>query len=224
MNPIDDRRRAWPFSTRSPVRSMRGRGQVESRDGAKGNSMPTVGNGRFTRLPWVWTDRMSSTRAAERIARGTRQSSERVALRAVTTSGSPESVYLWLCQLRRAPYSYDWIDNFGHRSLRAPIVEMARLHCGQDFMTIFTLVDFERGRCVSLRMKPGWPTRAFGAIALDYLIEPAEGGRTSLIAVMRMPMRSRRPRRQSSRLHERVRRRLDVVIAVGGYRLTSSSA
>lgn len=86
-----------------------------------------------------------ATQAAERIARGTRQSSEHVALRAVTTSGSPESVYLWLCQLRRVPYSYDLIDNFGHRSPRAPIVGLARLHCGQHFMTIFTLVDFDRG-------------------------------------------------------------------------------
>jgi hypothetical protein len=36
--------------------------------------------------------------------------------RGVTVSASPDRVWPWVAQIRLAPYSYDWIDNRGHRS------------------------------------------------------------------------------------------------------------
>jgi hypothetical protein len=36
--------------------------------------------------------------------------------RGVTVGASPAEVWPWLCQVRLAPYSYDWLDNLGRRS------------------------------------------------------------------------------------------------------------
>ena len=51
------------------------------------------------------------------------------AWRGVTVQARPEEVWPWVAQIRLAPYSYDWIDNRGHRSpqrlcgLPEPVVE-----------------------------------------------------------------------------------------------------
>jgi hypothetical protein len=40
------------------------------------------------------------------------------AWRGVTVHATKERLWPWLLQIRLAPYSYDWIDNLGHRSPR----------------------------------------------------------------------------------------------------------
>ena len=40
------------------------------------------------------------------------------AWRGVTVHSTPDGLWQWVAQIRLAPYSYDWIDNFGRRSPR----------------------------------------------------------------------------------------------------------
>lgn len=140
-------------------------------------------------LPWIWGPSISLERPSAEMSQST---DVRVATRAVRSSATPAAIYLWLCQLRRAPYSYDIVDNFARRSPRTPDPTLRTLRRGQTFMTIFTLVDFECERSLTLLMKPGVPTRIFGALIVKYQIDPVPGGGTQLGASVWMPPVGRR--------------------------------
>jgi hypothetical protein len=91
--------------------------------------------------------------------------------RGVTIRAPAAIVFRWLCQMRVAPYSYDWIDNGGRQSPRELTPGLENLEDGQEVMRIFDLVDFERDRHLTIRVKPG--TRAqrnFGDIVVSYMI------------------------------------------------------
>jgi hypothetical protein len=105
--------------------------------------------------------------------------------RAVDVRAPVEVVFRWLCQLRVAPYSYDWIDNGGRRSPRRLIPGLEELSVGQRFMTIFTLVAFEPGRSLTLRMHRG--RGLFGDVVVTYAALAA-GVRQSRL-VMRLHVR-----------------------------------
>ncbi len=95
--------------------------------------------------------------------------------RGVTVKAPARTVYRWLCQLRVAPYSYDSIDNVGKQSPQALIAGLDELVVGQEVMTIFALVDFERNRHLTIRTKQGSSAaRTFGDIAVSYLIEESQ--------------------------------------------------
>src|SRR6267378_1831295 len=74
--------------------------------------------------------------------------------RGVTINAPAEVIFRWLCQMRVAPYSYDWIDNFGRQSPPELTPGIENLVIGQNVMTIFDLVDFEIGRHITIRIKP----------------------------------------------------------------------
>jgi hypothetical protein len=97
-----------------------------------------------------------------------------IAFRGVTIEASAETVFRWLCQMRAAPYSYDWIDNFGSQSPPELTPGLENLEVGQDVMRIFSLVAFEQDRHLTIRVKARSDAlNMFGDFAVSYLVVPA---------------------------------------------------
>jgi hypothetical protein len=124
--------------------------------------------------------------AAERIAqypcdRYVQSPGERFT-RAVGVESPPETVFRWLCQLKVAPYSYDWIDNPGRRSPRSLTPEVDRLEPGQEFL-VFWLVEFEQNRHKTGVVLPR-AQRVFSRLAISYVVEPRGTGRCRLVACL----------------------------------------
>jgi hypothetical protein len=102
---------------------------------------------------------------------------EQVLHRALDVDAPAAVVFRWLCQLRVAPYSYDWIDNLGRTSPRTLTPGLERLALGQRFMTMFELVDFEEGRQLTCVVRTG----IFGEIAATYAVLPRGDARSRLL-------------------------------------------
>jgi len=97
--------------------------------------------------------------------------------RAVDVDAPAPVVFRWLCQLRVAPYSYDWIDNLGRRSPRELTPGLERLEVGQRIATIFRLVHFEPGRSITMLTRG----RLFGAVGVTYRVDPVDDRRSRLV-------------------------------------------
>jgi hypothetical protein len=99
--------------------------------------------------------------------------------RGITVSASSDVVFRWICQLKIAPYSYDWIDNGGRQSPRKLTPGIERLEKGQDFL-IGKIVEFEEGghiTCVIPEIK-----FMISSIAMTYLVR-STGEKTSRVIV-----------------------------------------
>ncbi len=110
--------------------------------------------------------------------------------RGVSIHARPDIIYKWLCQMRVAPYSYDWVDNLGRRSPQELTPGLDRLSMGQRMMFIFEVVAFERDRQVTIRIETNLPGgSAFGDCAISYLIVPQAEKECRLLAklVLRYP-------------------------------------
>jgi hypothetical protein len=100
------------------------------------------------------------------------------AWRAIDVDAPAPLVWRWLCQLRVAPYSYDWIDNWGRRSPRELTPGLDDLEPGAKAVAIFKVADFERDRSITLHA----PKSIFGNVALCYVVTPTDDERSRLTA------------------------------------------
>ena len=94
--------------------------------------------------------------------------------RGITICAEPENVFKWLCQMRVAPYSYDWIDNLGRISPQKLIPGLDRLEIGQNIMTIFKLIDFAPGKFLTISLNPRLQKIFFSNTVITYLIVPQD--------------------------------------------------
>lgn len=96
--------------------------------------------------------------------------------RAVDIEAPRAIVWRWLCQLRAAPYSYDWIDNGGRRSPTELTPGLDQLEIGQPVMSVFRLVDFAAEDHLTLEAAG---LLGIGPIRVTYRVRE-QGGRTRL--------------------------------------------
>jgi hypothetical protein len=103
-----------------------------------------------------------------------------VLFRAVDVAAPPALLFSWLCQLKVAPYSYDWIDNLGRQSPRVRDPANERLESGMPLMGgLFRLASFDPGRHLTLVVAG---TKIFGDLAITYQVLPAGEAASRLIA------------------------------------------
>lgn len=105
--------------------------------------------------------------------------------RGVTVDAPPAQVWPWLCQLRLAPYSYDWVDNLGRRSPRQ-LQGLPDPCPGEPFSCVAGRVDV--GRVLSVVHGEQLTARIMGAV-MSYVLVP-DGSSTRLL--LKVVMEDRR--------------------------------
>lgn len=96
--------------------------------------------------------------------------------RGVTVAVPADAVWPWLCQLRLAPYSYDWLDNLGRRSPRV-CQRLSDPRPGEPFSCVGGA--FPVGQVLSVRPAEHLTATIMGAV-MSYLLAP-QGASTRLL-------------------------------------------
>jgi hypothetical protein len=101
--------------------------------------------------------------------------------RAIDVDAAPALVYRWLQQLRVAPYSYDWADNFLLPSPSKLTPRAERIAIGQRMMHVFSIVALEPGRSLTLGPRSRVAVALFGSLYGTYLVTPRASGGSRLV-------------------------------------------
>lgn len=134
------------------------------------------------RLPQFWNTTAEEESRRYRAEEFASPGSHRL-IRAVSVDADSVTAFRWVCQLRVAPYSYDWLDNRGRHSPRLLTPDVDRLEVGQSFCEIFRIVAVEPGQEVTAVMQPG-PTKLFGDVVVTYQVNEIDEGRSRLVCCL----------------------------------------
>lgn len=108
-------------------------------------------------------------------------------IRSIDVAAPAPRVFRWLCQLRIAAYSYDWLDQGGRRSPRVLTPGLENLAPGQEFMKIFRLESFAVDRHITLALASPARRRAVGDLVVTYAVEALGTDRCRLTATVTVP-------------------------------------
>lgn len=103
-------------------------------------------------------------------------------LRAIDVAAPRETTFRWLCQLRVAPYSYDWLDNLGRRSPRSLTAGAAELAVGQRFL-VFRIDSFVPNGHISGLSTPGF-SAVYGKLAVSYTVRDRPRGGSRIVVCL----------------------------------------
>jgi hypothetical protein len=106
--------------------------------------------------------------------------------RGITIEASPKIIYLWLCQMNYAPYSYDWLDNFGIKSPDYLIKNAHMLEKRQTFMTVFPLLSYAPNKHITFA-SPSNPIldHLYGQFLVSYVIYKLNSQKSRLLVKIR---------------------------------------
>lgn len=113
----------------------------------------------------------------------------REVIRALDVQAPVGLLYQWICQLRVAPYTYDWLDNRGRRSPRTLTPGVDQLEVGQNF-GIGPLVEFKRNHHLTFVADRRF-ARIFGTLAVTYLAKPIGPHSSRLVVKLNLGCRGR---------------------------------
>jgi hypothetical protein len=97
------------------------------------------------------------------------------AWRGVAVRCPPRVLWPWVGQIRLGPYSYDWIDNVGHRSPQ-DLRDLPEPLVGEPFTTAF---GRPQGRILSVSPGAQVTARIVGAVMSYVLVPQGEHGETT---------------------------------------------
>jgi len=137
------------------------------------------------RVPYVWGEgeRLQPTDLfPDGIPDSVAERRSRLDLRWRDSTADVEDAWLWMCQVRQAPYSYDLLDNRGRRSPRTPDPAMTNLELGQKVMGIFEITGFEPGRWFDLVPSSSYMKRLMPHLRVRYCVIPTPTGSRLAVA------------------------------------------
>ncbi len=158
-------------------------------------------------LPYVW-GATATERAATYPCDRLMPDAEHTFFRAIDVAAPGAVTYRWLQQLRIAPYSYDWADNFLLPSPATLTPRAERIAVGQRMMHVFSIVEFEPGATLTLGPRSRIASALLGTLYGTYVVSP----RGPLASRLFVKVNARYPRSVYGRLVDGVMPWIDLIM------------